>query len=200
MESWSTTVFVDERGRPFEEPLQQALHNAYVQLRREFTPLRDDTDRIDVVEEAGRRIRDRDRERSDVNDFEVYVWTSVSNAAKSRLRRNEMRLVRGRLDPEATEEAFGELVAVHGTQEQIENGIFEREILASLNEDERCLLHYKEAGRKALEIAAELGISVIAVHVRFHRLKRKVRRLLAEAAPKSTSPAAQPGKVRPMPT
>lgn len=178
MEPGNPPPFVDESGQPFESRLQQALHRARPQFRRQFPALADDTVITETLEEVGRRVRDHERREGPVRNLDAYTWRTARNVGHTRLRRSHMRLIERSLDGEESQVALNGLEAQEGSAAHIEAHIQEQQILRSLNERERALLEFKRLEFSARRIGQELGMSVSLVNVTFFRLKRKLRDLL----------------------
>ena len=178
MESWNTPSLVDEHGTPFDERLQLALRRARSQFRREFTDLTDDVVVTEVLEEAGRRIREHERLEGDVQDLPAYTWVTVQNIGRSRRRRPTMRVIRRSLDADDSGVALGQLAATEGSPCRLESAVLVREVFNRLSDADRELLEFKKLGFSGRQIAARTGKTVTNVNITFFRLRRKLRRLL----------------------
>ncbi len=197
MEPHGTQMLVDEGGQPLEERIQRVLRQLLPKLRARFPQLADDQIATEVLEAAGRHIQTHERDEGVVRNLEAYAWVVVGNAAKSKLRRGSMRLVRSTLPAEDSETLFESMPSALSTAEQIESRVFVGELMAQLSPDERLLCVLKKMGFSSREIAQERGTTIAQVDTLFYRIKRKIRAVLRdESEAESRSRTPQPHKPR----
>lgn len=178
MDSTARTFFVDQAGQPLSDRLQQVLHALRPRLRRQFPDLRDDVVIAEVLEEAGRRIVERERCGGPIERLRGYAWVATRHAASSRLRRGSMRLQQQTIDGPQSVAAIAELPAERASAGDVEREILFAQVLALLSEDERRMCIWKKAGFTSRQIARYRGQSTEAVDTMFFRVKQKVRKAL----------------------
>jgi DNA-directed RNA polymerase specialized sigma24 family protein len=197
IESLGANTLVDAGGNPLSTRLQRVLGAIPPRFRHRFPELGDELLVTEVLEEAGRRIADREQASGPVDNLDAYAWVTVLNVARSRMRHPSMRLVRSTLGSEESHAVFGTLQSTHGAPEHIEAAILVQEVLAQLTADERWLCSRKQLGLSSREIAREQGTSVARVNTLFYRVKRKIRNALCGArAGAGLSRAGQPTNTR----
>jgi DNA-directed RNA polymerase specialized sigma24 family protein len=198
MKSSGTQILLNKAGQPLSARVQEALCNVLPQLRKHFPSLgNDDLHVIEILEEAGSRIEDHERASGPVDNVEAYAWVTVQNAAKSRLQRSSMRLVRSTLPSHESAVVLDRLPAQFGSADQIESDILYEEILSKLTVDEQLLCGYKKWGFSVRDIARRQGMSIVAVNTHFYRIKRKIRALRKSGAGASVTKTPQATKPRP---
>jgi RNA polymerase sigma factor (sigma-70 family) len=180
MKSWGTHTFVDQSGNPLVARLQRVLREMLPRVRNRFRTLGDELFVAEILEEAGTRIADHERQSGPVDNLKAYAWTTVLNVARSRMRHSSMRLVRETLPSEDSEAVLGRLRSNLGTLEEIETRILVQQVLTHLTADERLVCTWKQLGFSSREIAREQGTTVACVDTLFYRIKRKIRNALQE--------------------
>src|SRR5262245_51192321 len=136
MKASGTQILLNRAGQPLSGRVQDALRNVLSPLRKHFPSLtRDDLHVVEILEEAGHRIEDRERVSGPVDNLDAYAWVTVQNVAKSRLQRSSMRLVRATLPSVESDVVLGRLTAQFGSAEDIESDILYEEMLAQLSVD-----------------------------------------------------------------
>jgi DNA-directed RNA polymerase specialized sigma24 family protein len=152
-------------------------------LLRQFPVLKDDFLMTEVLEEAGRRVADHEREKGVLDRLRGFTWVTLRNVATSRVGRQSARLAQRTLPPEESQAALSALTAEWSSQGEIERDILFREVLTSLAPDERVVCVWKLAGFSSREIARHRRSSVAAVDALFWRVKQKLRGLYQFARP-----------------
>ena len=190
MSDLHTLGLIDSNGRPFEGRVARVLEKIAPRLRREFPALEDDVVVTEVLEEAGRRIVQREAKKGPLERLYGFAWVTIQNVARSRLVTLRSRV--------AQAESRGEdfvvpLVAQEGSPEQIERDLLLKELLASLSEEEQEVFLYKRVGWSSAEIAAALHKSPGAIDVLFFRIKQKLVALASSPGAPATpdSPATR---------
>ena len=178
MRSPTRTFFVDQTGHPFSERLQQVLHGLRPRLRRRFPVFRDDVVIAEILEEAGRRIVEREGRVGPIERLRGYAWVAIRHTAMSRLRGGPMRLQQHTLDSAQSLEAVADLPAERASAAVLEQEILFGQVLVLLSEDERRMCIWKKAGFTSRQIARYRGQSTEAVDTMFFRVKQKVRKAL----------------------
>jgi RNA polymerase sigma factor (sigma-70 family) len=178
MERVGTQTLVDEGGSPLDPRIQQVLQQLLPKLRARFPRLSDDVLATEVLETAGRQIQTRERTAGPVQKLEAYAWVVATNAARSRLRRGAMRVVRSTLPADESETVLESMASTFATAEQMESDILHREVLERLAAEERRLCVLKKMGFSSREIADELETTVAHIDTMFYRIKRKIRAAL----------------------
>jgi RNA polymerase sigma factor (sigma-70 family) len=196
MESSGEHAFVDQRGNPLDSRIQQVLKNMLPRIRNRFHSFGDELLVAEILEEAGSRIADQEKQSGPVENLNAYAWSTVLNVARSRMRRSSMRLVRETLGSASSEAVFGRLRSNLGTPEQIETNILLQELMARLTPEERAVCTWKQLGFSSREIAQELGTSIASVDTMFYRIKRKLRSALESPRTSTSLTPTQPSRAR----
>lgn len=194
MESLANFGLLDQDGKPFSSHIERVLRDLAPRLRRQFTVLRDEVVLIEVLEEAGRRIVEHERQSGPIEKLHGYAWVTVRSVATSRLRRGPMRLEQATLYSEESRTVLSRLPSDDGTPEAAERTILLNEILARLSSAERMVCIWKKAGFSSSEIGARLNMSAAAVDSLFHRVKARVARDVT--GEDSTSPRKHENRTR----
>jgi RNA polymerase sigma factor (sigma-70 family) len=189
MDHSSKFTVLDESGRPIDPRIEHALVSLVPRFRRHYPAFRDDLSIIDILEEAGRKIRVREERRGAIERLHAYAWVTLRTIAASRLRRGEGRLARRTVAAEGGAAAIDGTPARDGGPEEIERSILLRELLERLSPDERLVCMWKKAGYTSQEIGDHRGTSAGAVDTMLSRIRQKVRELMEtrrdEARPSS---------------
>lgn len=172
---------VDHNGKPLGERIERVLAGLLPKLRRQFPTLQDELVITEVMEEAGRRIADREERNGPLEHLHGYAWVTVRSVATSYLRRPATHLIRRTLESGASQTQIALASATYGSPEQVERRILVREALAALSAEERLVCSCKTAGFTSQEIARFQGRSVVAVDTLFSRAKAKLRRILGDS-------------------
>lgn len=175
MDHMRTLGLLDSNGKPIAPHIERVLARLLPRLRRQFPALQDEVVLTEVMEEAGRRISEREERAGPIEKIHGYAWVAVRCVATSQMRRGSIRLVQNTLESEASQARIATVRATVGSQEQIERDILLREALAALSAEERRVCIWKKAGYSSQEIAAFQGRSVVAVDTLFSRAKQKIR-------------------------
>ena len=123
MEALGTQTLLDDRGKPLSARVQRVLLDIRPKVRTRFPALTDDLVITEVLEEAGRRIEEHEQVAGSVVNLDAYAWVTVTNVARSRMRRSSMRLVRSTLGSQESQAVFDALPSKSATPEQIESDI-----------------------------------------------------------------------------
>jgi RNA polymerase sigma factor (sigma-70 family) len=166
--------YVDTTGQPLDPQMHATLHSVAPQLRRDFPTLVDPCVETEVLETTGQLVADRLRRLGPLERLHAYTLTVARRLAWKRLRRTDA--VQTTADPSVLER----LPAVHGTAEQTEAAIIEREWFQSLSADEQTVYRMRGAGYTIKEIAERQRTTVGAVTTVWRRVKR---RLIRAASP-----------------
>jgi len=193
MENMRALGLLDSNGKPLGAHIERVLAGLLPKLRRRFPNLQDEVAITEVMEEAGRRIANREERGGPIERLHGYAWVTVRSVAQSYLRRPSTRLIQGTLESEASRTQIALAPSTYGSPEQIERDILIREVLAALSEEERVIFMWKTAGFTSPEIAKFRGRSVVAVDTLFSRAKQKLRRALG------STPADRAGRAKPKP-
>lgn len=169
---------LDSNGKPLGDRIEHVVIGLLPKLRRRFPTLQDEVALTEVMEEAGRRIANREERGGPLEHLHGYAWVTLRSVATSYLRRPSTRLINETLEPEASQARIAMVSATYGSAEEIERAILVREAMEALSEEERLVCAWKTAGFTALEIARFLGRSVVAVDTLFSRAKTKLRMAL----------------------
>ena len=169
---------LDSNGKPLGDRIDHVVIGLLPKLRRRFPTLQDEVALTEVLEEAGRRIANREERGGPLEHLHGYAWVTLRSVATSYLRRPSTRLINETLEPEASQARIAMVSATYGSAEEIERAILVREAMEELSEEERLVCTWKTAGFTALEIARFLGRSVVAVDTLFSRAKSKLRTTL----------------------
>ena len=191
-------VLVDTSGHPLSDRLQGVLSDLVPTLRRRFPGLKDEVLVTHILEEAGRRLADRERRQGPIERLHGYAWVTVRSVATSMMRRSSIRLERATLGAEESLAVLATRSSETASLEQIERDILFWEIMAQLSPGERMVCLWKKAGFSSREIAQRRGTSVAAVDTLFCRLKEKIRKALRGDAAASNASAPVPAGGPPM--
>lgn len=170
---------LDSTGKPLGDRIEHVVIGLLPKLRRRFPTLQDEVALTEVLEEAGRRIANREERGGPLEHLHGYAWVTMRSVATSYLRRPSTRLINDTLESEASQARIAMVSASYGSAESIERAILVREAMEELSEEERLVCTWKTAGFSALEIARFLGRSVVAVDTLFSRAKAKLRTALS---------------------
>jgi hypothetical protein len=80
MEDVPKPRLVDGRGDPLAPHIEVALTRLLPRFQQEYPALRDDLVRSEVLDEAARRIAERERRSGPVDKIYAYAWTALRNA------------------------------------------------------------------------------------------------------------------------
>ena len=188
-------VLLDAGGKPLDPRIEAVLNDLAPRLRRQFPLLsKDEVVLVDILEEAGRRLTDREKRFGSIEKLHGYAWVTMRRVAAARMRRGAMRLERATLEADDSGAVLSSLASDMGSEEAIERGILLKQVLATLSPEERVLCMWKRAGLSGREIADRLGTSAHAADMLFYRIKEKVRTALS--AVKSSPPPDTSRKTR----
>lgn len=187
MEDVPNPKMVDGRGDPIAPRIEVALTRLLPHFQQRYPALRDDLVRAEVVDEAARRIAERERRSGPVDNIRTYAWSALRHSIATWFRRGANRVTEGALSPEHSEAVLGTLEASIGTPEQIELEILLGEVMQQLTPDERLVVTLKGAGYSSEEIAAQRGTSAAAVDTLFSRAKSKIRDVLGIEKKRTTT-------------
>ena len=194
MEHLRKPALLDGNGKPFDAHIDSVLSRLMLRLRREFPSLQDDVVYVEVLEEAGRRLANREQRSGPLQKINGYAWVTIRSIATSRLRQGPARLLQRTLGSEAGDAALSHTATMDGSAEQVEQGILLREVLALLTRDEQRVCLWKFMGFSSQEIAQRRGTTVNAVDLLFFHAKEKIRRTVGvqHSEPSRTAPADEP--------
>lgn len=178
MDRVRTLGLLDEDGNPLNPRIAGALNRLVPRFQKQFPTLCDEQDLTEILEQAGRKIANREQQVGPIEKLHGYAWVTLRNVAASWVRRGTGRLKQHTLDSVESQTALAGLPAEIGTPDQIESAILVREVQAQLSPQERLVLGWKKAGFSSEEIATFRGSSVGAVDALFSRAKHKIRALL----------------------
>ena len=187
MKNLGKFALLDENGQPLSSHIDRVLRDLAPRLQREFAVLKDEVTIIEVLEEAGRKIINHERQFGPIDRLHGYAWTVVDRIATSKMRRGSMRIARATLEAEDSQAALDRLQSRIGTAEQIEADIVLRQLYERMTLEEQLFCTWKRLGRSSREIAREQGTSIERVNTFFHRLKHKVREILNEEKAEQSS-------------
>ncbi|HEU4694291.1 MAG TPA: hypothetical protein VFS23_38250 [Vicinamibacterales bacterium] len=146
-------------------------------MRREFPSLQDEVGLAEIMEEAGRRIRHRER-RGPIERLHGYAWVTVRSIATSRMRLGSSKLHQKTLDSDAGNARLLATPTSRGTAAEVEQAVLLRELLQTLSREERMICLWKKAGFSSQEIALHQRRTVVAIDTIFSRAKQKIRKAL----------------------
>jgi RNA polymerase sigma factor (sigma-70 family) len=175
-------TLVNPDGTPLDRRLARVLLRLRGRLCRDFPIGDDDVAVVEVLEEAGRRLRARERRAGPITNLHGFAWVTLRNVATSRLARTRTKVSLA----EVTEPTlFAQLHAHEGSAERIERRILLNEVLSRLAPHEREICLWKHAGVPSAAIARRQGRQVSAVDAIYSRAKRKLRDVLLAPPPRS---------------
>ncbi len=177
MEHLRTIGLLDSNGQPFHPRIERVLIELLPRLRREFPSLQDEVGLVDILEEAGRRIRHRES-RGPIERLHGYAWVTVRSIAMSRMRLGSFKLHQKTLDSQAGNARLLATPSARGSAAEIEQAVLLRELLRTLSREERMICLWKKAGFSSQEIALHQRRTVVAVDTIFSRAKQKIRKAL----------------------
>ena len=178
MESSTGSRFLDHQGNPLPYRIQHVLDELVPKLRRKFSMIRDDVVVVEILEQAGQQIANREESDGPIERLYGFAWVTVRNVAISRLRRSPHLLDLSTASSAKGAAALSRLTAEESSPAAIEYKILLAQVLGRLSARERMIAIWKQAGHSSQEIADHLGMSVSAVDTTFCRTRQKVRRLL----------------------
>ena len=163
-------------GQLLRPSLEQALLDLMGKFQRHFPSIRDELSLIEIFEEAGRRIEQREQRAGPIARLHPYAWVTLKSVAASRLRRGAGRLAQRIVSSEDAETALDLVPAGFGAAADIESRILLREVLEVLTPHERLVCLLKRAGHSSREIAERRGSTAAAVDTLWLRVRQRVRR------------------------
>lgn len=186
---------LDERGNPLSDRIETVLTRLLPRFQRQFPALQDEVAITEVLEEAGRRIANREQRAGPIEKLHGYAWVTLRSVATSWMRRGSSRLAGKTLPSDESRAALNAVPAESGTPEEMERAILLRELLARLTPEERYVCVRKKDGYSSQEIARRCGSTVAAVDTLFSRTKQKMRRLssVQEGEASRHEPMTSPG-------
>jgi RNA polymerase sigma factor (sigma-70 family) len=189
-------ILLDDFGRPLNPRLTSVLVALIPRFRRTFNTLRDDATIVDVIEEAGRRIAQREARFGPVDRLHSYAWVTLVSAATSLLRRGPARLEGHSPRAGGSARLAASLVATTGTAEQIERAILIREMLDQLPQNQRLAILLRLEGFTLQEIADRQGSTTASVNMHLWRARWRLRELVRAhgAAPASDAQSSETGR------
>ena len=177
MEHLRTIGLLDSDGQPFDPRIERVLIQLLPRLRREFPSLQDEVGLAEIMEEAGRRIRHREK-RGPIERLHGYAWVTVRSIATSRMRLGSSKLHQKTLDSDAGNARLLATPTSRGTAAEVEQAVLLRELLQTLSQEERMICLWKKAGFSSQEIALHQRRTVVAIDTIFSRAKQKIRKAL----------------------
>jgi DNA-directed RNA polymerase specialized sigma24 family protein len=177
MEHLRTIGLLDSDGQPFHPRIERVLIQLLPRLRREFPSLQDEVGLAEIMEEAGRRIRHREK-RGPIERLHGYAWVTVRSIATSRMRLGSSKLHQKTLDSDAGNARLLATPTSRGSAAEVEQAVLLRELLQTLSREERMICLWKKAGFSSQEIALHQRRTVVAIDTIFSRAKQKIRKAL----------------------
>jgi RNA polymerase sigma factor (sigma-70 family) len=172
---------VDRCGNPLNSRIRAALDAFVWRFRRRFLSIRDEAVIANLFEEAGRRIDDKERADGHLENLHGFAWTTLEHLAISWMRRPEQRLQIQSVSITESDGRASSLAAQEGSPEQLEDSIFWRELLETMNETERLAHVWRIVGGFSnREIAKLLRRSPGSVDTMFSRTRARLRKMIAE--------------------
>jgi len=150
-------------------------------FRRQFPSFRDDVALVDVLEEAARRIVERESRIGPLAHLAGYAWVTLRTVATSKLRRGDARLMERIVPADEGAALLSMAGATSYTAADLERSVLYIQVLAMLRPSDRRICALKESGHSTQEIAQILGRSTTSVDTQFSRAKAKLRRRAATA-------------------
>ena len=180
MEHLQHLRLLDERGKPLGTRIESVLKRLVPRFLKRFPASHDDLAVTEVLEEAGRRIANRERQVGPIKKLHGYAWVTLHNTGTSWLRRPSNRVAQNTVGAVESEIALSAMPADYGSPEEIEKAILMEQVTARLSPEERLVFFLKiNAGFSSEQIAYLRGTSVNAIDIAFSRIKRKIWRLLS---------------------
>jgi RNA polymerase sigma factor (sigma-70 family) len=178
MKSRSKIPLVGSDGQPFPERIQRTLNDLLPRFNRWFPLVQDEAVVIGLLEQAGQRINEQERQSGPVQRLHGFAWTVLRNIGAS-----ELRLSRSRVQLKSIGSGDGELLISRMSSVQhgptaLEDRLAIDQALQQVTELERRVAILKASQFTSAEIAAELGTTVGAVDQAYFRVKHKLRKLL----------------------
>lgn len=204
MEDVPKPRLVDGRGEPLAPHIDSALRRLLPRFQQRYPALRDDLVSAEVLDDAARRIAERERRSGPVDKIYAYAFAALRHATATWFRQGANKVSERALPAEHSEVVLGALEASTGTAEQVEQEILLREVMAQLTPEERIVITWKAAGYSSEEIGRQRGTSAAAVDTLISRAKARIRASLGidrrrtsskpMGRPRGTGRAQQSGK------
>jgi RNA polymerase sigma factor (sigma-70 family) len=184
-----------------DDVVERALSELRPRLRRAFPIFTDDALETGILERASRQIRQRRQQDDVIANLQAYAWVTLRHVALSWLRSGVGKMAQ-RTVSASQELTMPALMAVDGTADQIETHVLANELLARLTPRERHLCQWRAAGFTSREIAAMRDTSAGAIDTSLSRIRRRLRRELADlpSASVTSCPGAPPNRRLPLRT
>lgn len=170
-------VLVDGAGQPFSDRVANAVVTWIPRLRAGFPGL-DDTARIEVLEEAARRVVRRESGGRELAHLHAYAWTAIRSAAISRTRLGRERMVQLVMAPRRGD-GIARVEAMASAATHVEARVLLRQLFDHLTILERRIIRLKAAGFSAREIAGRIGRAPATVDSVYSRALTRLRRVWA---------------------
>ena len=94
MSDLHTLGLIGSDGQPFDGRIAKVLLKIAPRLRREYPALEDDVVVTEVLEEAGRRIVQREAKKGPLERLYGFAWVTIQNVARTRLSTLRSRIAR----------------------------------------------------------------------------------------------------------
>ena len=176
MKSRRKIPLVGSDGQPLPERIQRALHDLLPRFNRWF-PLQDEAVVTGLLEQAGQRIKEKERKSGPLESLHGFAWTVLHNLGVS-----ELRLSRSKVQLESIGSEEGARLMSYMSSDQHATAIEERlaieQALAQVTELERRVALLKVAQFTSTEIAEQLGSTDRAVDQAYFRVRHKLKKLL----------------------
>src|ERR1035438_7620991 len=124
MESPTRSPFLDHHGKPLPDRIQQVLDELLPKLRRKFSMIRDEVVVVEIMEQAGQQIANREVRDGPIEHLYGFAWVTVRNVAISRLRRSPYLLEQSTVGSVRIAVALSRLTAEESSPAAIEYKIF----------------------------------------------------------------------------
>ena len=178
MESPTRTHFLDQAGNPLPDRIQSALEELLPRLRRKFSMIRDEVVLVEIMEQAGQKLLNREDRVGCIDRLYGFAWVTVYRVAISKLRRSPYLLEQPTTDSAESATVLSRLKSDQSSPASIERDVLLSQVMRRLSHRERMIAILKRSGFSSREIAANLEISVPTVDTTFCRLRQKVQKLL----------------------
>jgi RNA polymerase sigma factor (sigma-70 family) len=178
MESPTRTPFLDHTGNPLPDRIQSALDKLVPRLRKKFSMIRDEVILVEIMEQAGQKLLNREVRDGRIDQLYGFAWVTVYRVAISKLRSSPYLLEQPTVDSAESASALSRLTSEQSSPASIERDVLVSQVLGHLSPRERMIAIWKKSGFSSREIAENLEISVSTVDTTFCRVRQKVQRLL----------------------
>ena len=177
MKSRNEIPLVGPDGQPLPERIQRVLSDLLPKFTRWFPMVRDEAVVTGLLERAGARIAEKERNDGPIARLHGFAWTVLKNLVTSEFRSSRMRVEMGSIGSTEGEILMSRMKSDQEVPQAIERRLAIDQALEQVTDLERRVTLLKTAQFTSEEIARELNTTVAAVDQVYFRARHKLRKL-----------------------